>query len=966
MMLYKKQKAFSLVEALMGILVIGLIFIMMAPFVIKKVNFDKTRKSSQGFYFEHLSNEIDNTCYQTQTVSHPQAASQAASNDALGNTDTLQLIPTNNCQKYEFTVPDNVHYLDLTLVAGGGGGGGAAGSSIYSTKDYGAMYDSKGYKRFYQNPNQSGSNPAQYKDNIGVIKFDFLKDIYVKFMTSSGDDGLGSEIDNGNYIEMGKGGYSGNAIIDYKMTRKIIYDMLFKEPIELFVKKDPGAYHTSDDYKAYKAKGEEYNPLDSDKKIKENYQRFFISDIETNKVINNEWDGDCRLNPNNPLYTTCVNNAIKRRAEKYRNAYGHTYSLIFYRYGKPTSKQDVNDKMCNMYNYNLITSDDGKEYYTSDTYNDSGTVGGNTQCSDENNACCLYKLTAYRAYDPNKEIHPTPQKFTSELWFDSNNKLSSSLINYTNGALESSKLLSAPSASKNIIERGETLEEYPNRDPQVYINKHIKGQEGKNIEQAGDHGKGGRGGELYNNISYYYSRGEKRNCSSHNNQDYCAISLQTPHKLKNGELTNNAGHEIYVTYEFPGTPGSGGVGGAAVTLNKFPVIPGSRYTIYVGNGGAGGNSGITMEDSTTEYCGYISNPLCNDLDNKGNKGTNGHDGIGGTSTALYDEEGNLVVMVLGGAGGNKGENKYTGFLLFHRVNLYESFQYERQENPVLFNRPDLGNLAQSNPLPEIKALRHYPVVILGSNYSNIIPNDQFVSTKTIEIKGTDNNNLSLGTNHIIRYTPANTVGLLNTDSRKIYTTDSSIVAADYDDRMGGFRNYSKAVAEMDEGNKYFTHPTFVTAPTNSAGVDLVYNGFYSRYVDGIDYMYPGGLGGFSGISTKAGCGGGFVGNKEGIAKEKSDSEKSKYTDFFRNTITFSSNVANNRNSYKVSSLYDNCTINSPNGQSAEFVRPKISTIDGISFGQAGAGGGGGGWSTKYGSGSGGSGQSGYVFIVWDK
>ena len=66
-------------------------------------------------------------------------------------------------------------------------------------------------------------------------------------------------------------------------------------------------------------------------------------------------------------------------------------------------------------------------------------------------------------------------------------------------------------------------------------------------------------------------------------------------------------------------------------------------------------------------------------------------------------------------------------------------------------------------------------------------------------------------------------------------------------------------------------------------------------------------------------------------------------------------------SYNITDFYDNCSLSTPDGQSANFVLP---TVNGPTFGSAGAGGGGGAWSPTLGAGKGGRGQDGYLMIEW--
>ena len=139
----------------------------------------------------------------------------------------------------------------------------------------------------------------------------------------------------------------------------------------------------------------------------------------------------------------------------------------------------------------------------------------------------------------------------------------------------------------------------------------------------------------------------------------------------------------------------------------------------------------------------------------------------------------------------------------------------------------------------------------------------------------------------------------------------------------------------------------------------VYLGLYFRYLTDNVYSYAGGLGGFSGLGTKAGCGGLFVGNFDGLLRN------GLYNSAYRNTFMINTAASGtNYVPYYINNYYDNCTISNSNGQKANFVAPVYIPSAGENLGSAGSGGGGGGYSSKYGAGNGGDGQNGYVMINW--
>ena len=86
------------------------------------------------------------------------------------------------------------------------------------------------------------------------------------------------------------------------------------------------------------------------------------------------------------------------------------------------------------------------------------------------------------------------------------------------------------------------------------------------------------------------------------------------------------------------------------------------------------------------------------------------------------------------------------------------------------------------------------------------------------------------------------------------------------------------------------------------------------------------------------------------------------TSFAENSNLINKFVIDNK-LYSISKYYTNCNMNSPNGQSAEFIPPIPNSSN---LGSAGSGGGGGGYNIQAGSGNGGDGQDGYVMIEWRK
>ena len=175
-----KKNAFSLAEVLVSLLIISVILLLALPVITKKGNFANNSKKggSQVFLFQQQSEEDANfPCYVTNT-------------DASGTTIVKQA--TGKCQRYTFTVPNNVYKMDLTLVAGGGGGGGAAGGTIFK-KEYTSQATSS-FKLLHSR----------------IQKF------VINTLVSSGADGKQRDKTTNSTIYAGNGGASGNAIINYR------------------------------------------------------------------------------------------------------------------------------------------------------------------------------------------------------------------------------------------------------------------------------------------------------------------------------------------------------------------------------------------------------------------------------------------------------------------------------------------------------------------------------------------------------------------------------------------------------------------------------------------------------------------------------------------------------------------------------------------------------------------------------
>ena len=367
----------------------------------------------------------------------------------------------------------------------------------------------------------------------------------------------------------------------------------------------------------------------------------------------------------------------------------------------------------------------------------------------------------------------------------------------------------------------------------------------------------------------------------------CKKTLGTCDKIKELSLTEEQaateGKSAYVsaeyTVEYPGGTGGGGAGGTGVRIVGFDVIPQKTYTIRVGKGGLGGVGSFSSK-----------NP------------ENGQNGGGGVSSAIYDEDGNLIFMVNGGAGGEGGK-------------IYNGTTYT-------------GEIGAS--------ARIFPKILSGID--DLLSNIALDKKVAVKLEGAgDNSPLpnvgGKGVSKINVQYP-----YINSEPFKTLNYRTGTNSSNFDSRTGGFSAFD------------INNVTNDTISHNGANISEVYDGFYYRNLINNLGSYIGGLGGFSGVSQKAGCGGYFMGNFDGRTAFSN-------LDFLINKFVVDGNL------YSVSTYYTNCNINSPNGTTPEFVFPKPNSSD---FGSAGSGGGGGGYNINAGSGNGGDGQDGYVMIEWRK
>lgn len=376
-----------------------------------------------------------------------------------------------------------------------------------------------------------------------------------------------------------------------------------------------------------------------------------------------------------------------------------------------------------------------------------------------------------------------------------------------------------------------------------------------------------------------------------------------------------------------GSYGAGGAGGnALISCNtsgcsaaesSAPSDVNNKYVSYAytlehaggpGGGGAGGSSVRIVGFPVSHDITYVIRV------GKGGSGGNagltssspkgGENGAGGVSTSIWqrDKDGNdtLLYLVTGGAGGFGGK---------------------------------INNGSQNSGTIGISG-RYFPHFI--STSADNITNATFDvsiagkgSTETPTLK--DFQGSYAGIKITYPY-------LSNEPYKTININDRTKTAAD--GRMGAYSNLNQTLKKD------------VSPVIQGETVTNAYDGLYYRTVVGKNAGYVGGFGGFSGLGTKAGCGGLFMGNSNGI-------QESTTNNLLVNKFIIKS--GSNTEAYNVSSYYDNCSLTSADGQSAEFVLPDPVAS---TYGQAGAGGGGGGYIQSKGPGKGGDGQNGYLMIDW--
>ena len=385
------------------------------------------------------------------------------------------------------------------------------------------------------------------------------------------------------------------------------------------------------------------------------------------------------------------------------------------------------------------------------------------------------------------------------------------------------------------------------------------------------------------------------------------------------------------TNGFVSPSGGGGAGGNAVKINGFEVSPNEKYIIRVGRGGRGGLGGSdVISDKTITSVSSTTAPTDK---------LKGEDGESGASTSIWkvnnDGSETLVFLVTGGLGGF-GSRGYMQSGTDYKTSETTGGGASGRHPAMLFSG------IESKDLPaEIKKLDNKVAV------GTIANNDfQLGTSNKITVSG-----IKLEYPYLRQGDTISPFWYLNA-----YNTSQACRNNSSDICLGAFDRF-------DTKNNLVTVSQPVVDGQKSVDTN-VYNGFYYRtLLENNRAGYTGGLGGFSGLGTKAGCGGLFMGNSRGITVNGESVGKT--NELYKNRFIMPSDSGTNedKNAYRVFDYYDNCTLNSNDGQSAEFILPNIRSK---TLGQAGSGGGGGGYTVSDGAGKGGDGQNGYVMINWRK
>lgn len=831
-----RKKAFSLAEVLISLLILSIILLLAFPAITKKNKMANFAKRGNGAVFLFQQQSTENPIFPCYVTSLSSNGMQTIVKDKSGK-----------CQRYEFVVPSDVHKIDLTLVAGGGGGGGAAGGTVVK-KEY-----------------MSGASaPLQ-------LLHSRIKKIVIDALVSSGEDGHQRDtVTADNNVYAGKGGSSGNAILNHELPR----DFIFLDYKPSFLTETTNS--------------------DSSLKISFGDETKLGEITAQGAQMCNDGDIICKNTGYGSTY-----HSLYEGIQQYEG-----FGVFF----ESSHQLTLEQGFAGSAHINTQDSRSKAGIFLADA-----SVGRRIQAFKTSLGDSDDKFVWTTSVSPEVEAEGA----TDITVLPNDSKLVTSLAKLSNFSF----IPSVEGKTSSIPRSGK-----------VTNGCLVKGGEGAKINILGKYGAGGRG------------EGAMIVCE--NTVDSCYIPLNnqvddgkgTHDKIRSTPAEkdmNNQYGKLTAYLDNPGGTGSGGVGGTAIKINNFPVVPGSRYTIVVGAGGAGGTAGKDGQlDANSGAYDYTP--------------TKGQNGAGGACTAIYDGADKLVLLVIGGAGGYGGNINTNAQLTL----------------PIGGN--DFTNYAPM-PLPANSA-RNYPLVISGKNgtFDNIenLLDNNIVFELRDQNQNVDIFNSSYKYKRIVsRYAffdnnnPRRSPYFeLNSNSAGL-NTGEIVPANNIDDKIGGFNAYeTMSPVNINDITKSLTSSQY---GLNTS--DLVYLGFYSKSIVNNQHSYMGGLGGFSGLGTKGGCGGLFAGNNDGLLADMSHNDSFKGT-MIINTVTTTS--GGGFVPFYVDNYYGNCTMKSSDGQTAKFIAPSYSSATGEKLGSAGSGGGGGGYNSELGPGKGGDGQNGYVMINW--
>ncbi len=426
------------------------------------------------------------------------------------------------------------------------------------------------------------------------------------------------------------------------------------------------------------------------------------------------------------------------------------------------------------------------------------------------------------------------------------------------------------------------------------------------------------------------------------NASICSVNNATPTALLNVDgnedwtkmyfgATKGEPGCIYTSWveEDAGGTGGGGAGGTMVKIKRLKVTPGQTYYVRVGAGGTGGKGGYTS-----------SNP------------TNGSDGTGGVSSAIYDSSGNVIYMVNGGAQGIGG--KYST-----STGTPGAIGQSGRNVPKLFTSSTYSSIATPT---------------LDTNYVNYVTNGGSYVTNTTGYPSSVDNS----------YTKLLNYPIFNVEPYKTIDRNGAATKSSTDYTHGGFSGYERTNwNNVVSGSSQVSNDTYDNNH-NFGSINGRQNGFwYTKQIDSARAIaYVGGLGGFTGFGGRAGCGGYFNGDQYGCGNWDFDGTNCVNSDLsactgdgcvkmhtYRETIYTNSEEGTFARSFpytahKVAHYFEGCVRDEHNnGATATYQKPDPKSGN---YGSGGTGGGGGGYSIKLGGGSGAAGQAGFVVIEYVK